>query len=196
MKPAQIEHHPSRTNSTVRQKIDPQLDMIAHIQATPSHVDIDMPIAFEEVLPSGATKITAAGTYEDELIGFGIEFPIEWEIYPGQAGRPSIFRGQIAITSLGLPSDVFVRRLAEAYGVGNKVNGMRDRVIFTATSFHGDPRYLKSSSLSFKIFHKTTDPPVITDAEYFLGIDSELGKVTFHEKDSDYRPQILKAFMA
>jgi hypothetical protein len=170
--------------------------MIATINTSNGHADVDLAIAFTEELPEGATKITAAGTFEDELIGFGIEFPMSWEIYPGQGGRPSIFRGKIAITSLGTPSDIFVRRLAEAYGIPLMGDGMKDRVVFTATSFGGDPLHLKSAPILFKIFHKPEATPDSADAEYFLGIDVEVGKVTFHEKDFEYREAILMALSA
>jgi hypothetical protein len=169
--------------------------MIATINSKEGHVDVDMAVAFVEELPGG-TKVTAAGSYEDDLIGFCIEVPPDWEIFPGQGGRPSIFRGKIARSSVGAPSDGFVRRLAEAYGSSTRVEGMKDRVVFTATSFGGDPRHLKSAPILFKIFHKTEEAPDLTVAEYFLGIDVELGKVTFHEKDSEYRDAMLKALSA
>jgi hypothetical protein len=86
-----------------------------------------------------------------------------------------------------------VHLLAASYGIPAHHVNLPVTIATTAIAFEGNPANLQTQPLKFKIVHPSDkDSP-----EYFeLFIDTDLAnnKVQLSEKETDYRPAILKAF--
>jgi hypothetical protein len=157
-------------------------------------VDLDLPLVDFAEPASGGFRIAARGSFGGEIIGFAATVEPEWKAKPIEEGRDHFFYwGAVTLRSIGAPSDSFVSALAQLYGDPISKPKMLATIPTEAVGLATDPRALRSSPVKMKLFFHSDAQPRY--AELFLNIDRTGGVVQVHEKDPEYRSNVVRAFV-
>ena len=150
-------------------------------------VDLDIPMITSARGDAGF-RVDCAGTIKGKMVGFFATFHPDWS----RTDNPDvpIFFGKVTIGSTGPESDQFVEVLSDLYG--EKIGGQRmlPSIQVTAAALACDPKLIGSSPCKFKLFFHDDDEERY--AELFLNVDVDSKLVQFHEKDSEYRRNIVR----
>ena len=154
-------------------------------------VDLDIPLVNHAKGPSGIRTLVAQGVFENSPIGFSIEIHSAWKAQPLEDGSATFYWGRVTLRNVGPPSDNFVFSLARLYGLPKPDKGMLPAIDAQAVGLDNDPRTMDASPIRMKLFfHSDTEERY---AEVFLNIDVPNHLVQFHEKDVEYRKEVLRA---
>jgi len=138
--------------------------------------DFDIPISKNIENPDGSRTVEAIGEINGEYAGFKADI------------SPTIDR--VKICSLGKVSDKFVNELAKKYENKTGLFIMNAETEFVCTNLgkEKDMQYMK-------LFYGTEPKDENKYAELFLNLDYKRNILEFHEKDPEYREEILKALI-
>ncbi len=104
-------------------------------------------------------------------------------------------RWGVAYRSIGPESDRFVRALATLYRTGSNASGMKQSISADAVILGGSARTLQSKRTDIKIFFNANGPES-RYAELYTNIDPVAHVLEIHEKDPEYRQNVIKALAA
>ncbi len=159
-------------------------------------VDIDLP--FEAVTKvDGAFQIDARGTYDGQSIGLRIVLPAAWKAEspdPADITATTLYRGSARYVRLGPESDRFVALLAREYRVEDDASmKMLPSVTAQAVGLGDDPSRLMDgpARVSMKFFLHADDAG--RHAQVYTNVDLRRHVVEFHEKDPEYRRNVVRA---
>ena len=157
-------------------------------------VDLDLPLVDFVEPAAGGFRIVARGSFGGEIIGFAATVEPEWRADPIEGDRDHFFYwGRVTLQSIGAASDSFVSALAQLYGDPIGTPKMLATIPTEAVGLATDPRKLKSSPAKMKLFFHSG--AATRYAEVFLNIDRASRVVEVHEKDPEYRSNVVRAFV-
>lgn len=157
---------------------------------------------FFHLNPVGETDSTihyeAVSLFETDTVGFNVEVAKQIKAGIDSDGAPDeehgFTEGKIRITSMGTPSDNFVKSLGSLFGL-ETTGKMTDQTItpLIFSSNKTDVDLAETGTYSFKYFFENN---VGAEAELFGVIDTYKRALEWSEKDSVYREAIISAFQA
>ncbi len=157
-------------------------------------VDLDLPLMSHNIDPSGSRVLIARGVLDTVPVGFSIEIHSAWKAQPLEDGSATFYWGRVTLRSIGPPSDNLVSALARLYGLPKPATGMLPAIDAEAVGLANDPRDMGTSAIRMKLFfHSESEDQY---AEVFLNTDIPNRLVQFHEKDMEYRKELLRALYA
>ncbi len=167
------------------------------VERRDTFIDITLPVISRSCDIHGGCFVETDGLYQGQPTGITVIFA------PGM--RPSTFTDRMETTQVfpknagitlvaeGPRGTSLVHLLATSYGAPAHHVSLPVTIPTTAIAFEGNPADIQTQPLKFKIVH----PSVKEAPEYFeLFVKTDLAnnKVQLSEKETDYRPAILKAF--
>jgi hypothetical protein len=154
-------------------------------------VDFDLPLSRFATNPSGHGVVFTGGKFEGEVIGFIVELGTEWKDRPIDGGGATFYWGTVTLRSSGQSSDAFVRAFARKVGHQGAVPPMLADIHAEAVGLNSDPRMIRQQPVAMKLFFHSNNEERY--AEVFLNIDLAGKVVQFHEKDPEYRANLIRA---
>src|SRR5262245_27543539 len=151
--------------------------------------DLDLPLKDISRGASSEFYLTAQGDFEGRSVGFTVMVGAGWKVQEN-AGFVAHW-GTVALRTLGDSSDAFVELLAKLYGKSLSTPHMLPEVVAQAVGLGTDPRRLMSEPQRMKLFFYSEDEDRY--AEVFLNVDLAQRLIQFHEKDQEYRGNVLRA---
>lgn len=168
------------------------MSQVRDVSEEDSFVDLDFPLAaYSRDAASEIVHIGASGQFEGHLIGFTLELHPEWKPKLLENADATFYWGTVAIRSLGQSSDAFVALLVRKYGLPGPARPMLSEIHAQAVGLNTDPRQLEGCPAKMKLFFHSE----IEDryAEVYINVDLEAKVVQFHEKDPEYRVNLVRA---
>lgn len=160
-------------------------------------IDLDIPISDIRRTDSGIT-VVALGVLHDTPVGVRLEIGTQWRKQAADdAGNVHFYFGRIALLRTGVESDNLLRVLREAYGIGGPDAAFCDHPNTAAAGLNCDPGLTMTNGVHMKAFFdagmdkpgKGGDPEMY--AEIFVNVDLETGTLQLHEKDPEYRADLI-----
>ena len=153
-------------------------------------VDLDLPLTTLSRRSSGEFDVSAQGIFDGRQIGFSVVLGAAWKPQPLDSADITMYWGTVTLRANDGASDAFVGVLAKLYRLPSRPH-MLAEVAAQAVGLGTDPRELMSSRAKMKLFfHSDIENRY---AEVFLNIDRSAQVVQFHEKDMEYRTNVLRA---
>ena len=146
-------------------------------------------------LPDGSQSIRGMGTHKGRPLGLEVVLGASWRAGSLDKDVPLVtYRGIVTYRSTGADSDAFVQALDLLYGAKVSPKAMGKETQFTAISLGGDPRDLTKGPVKIKLFFGSEKEDDY--AELFTNIELGAHRLEVHEKDEDYRSQVVRALQA
>ena len=155
--------------------------------------DFDFPLASAAQVDDGGWLISARGLLNKRTIGFDVRLGGEWKAQDVDDGALTVFWGNGALIRSGGESDDFCGLLQDKYQLAGSSRVMPDLVETMIVSFGTDPIRITEEPLKMKMFVEP-EGDESEYAEFFLNVDLRGQVVQFHEKDNEYRENLIKAF--
>ena len=155
--------------------------------------DFDLPLAGAMQVDDGGWIIKALGSLNGSEIGFEVRLGGEWRRQEIDDSALVVFWGTGAIIRSGTESDNFCGLLQDSYGLVGSGRTMPGIIETTVASLGTDPERITEEPLKMKMFIEP-DGEDDSYAEFFLNVDLRDQTVQLHEKDNEYRGNIVKAF--
>ena len=155
--------------------------------------DFDFPLASAAQVDDGGWLISARGQLNKSTIGFDVRLGGEWKSQDVDDGAFTVFWGDGAIIRIGAESDNFCSLLQDKYQLTGTSQEMPDLVETMVVSLGTDPVRITEEPLKMKMFVEP-EGDESEYAEFFLNVDLRGQVVQFHEKDNEYRENLIKAF--
>ncbi len=155
--------------------------------------DFDFPIINTARVDDGGWLISARGLLNKKTIGFDVRLGGEWKAQDVDDGAITVFWGTGAIIRSGPESDDFCGLLQDKYQLSGSSREMPDLVETMVVSLGTDPARITEEHLKMKMFVEP-EGDEHEYGEFFLNVDLRGRVVQFHEKDNEYRENLIKAF--
>jgi len=155
--------------------------------------DFDFPLTAAAQVDDGGWLISARGLLNKKTIGFDVRLGGEWKAQDVDDGALTVFWGNGAIIRSGAESDDFCGLLQDKYQLTGSSREMPDLVETMVVSLGTDPARITEGPLKMKMFVEP-EGDESEYAEFFLNVDLRGQVVQFHEKDNEYRENLIKAF--
>lgn len=153
--------------------------------------DLNFPLAAGPQSTPVGQRLLAQGIYDGRGVGFAAEIHGEWVEKPLEDKSATFYWGNVTLRSIGEPSDNFVEVLSKLYGVPSKSSPMLAEITAQAVGLAADPRRLLEVPVRMKLFfHSQIEGRY---AEVFLNLDVPGRVVQLHEKDQEYRQNVVRA---
>jgi len=154
-------------------------------------VDVDLPIS-RLTQQDGQMRFEARGMYASQPVGFRFVMGDVWKPQAQPGSKLVVYWGTGAIESLGGESDRFVSMLASKYGLQSHGQlRMLSAVRVAVVGLGDDPSKAMRTSTRMKIFLHDGDKERY--AEAYVNVDPVRGMLEFHEKDPEYRLNVVRA---
>ncbi|MGC3981418.1 MAG: hypothetical protein QM808_09180 [Steroidobacteraceae bacterium] len=154
-------------------------------------VDLDLPLVEISEKGSGSLRLLARGTFEKQMLGFIVEVNPEWKPQQLEGGDAIFYWGTVTLRSLGPASDAFVSLIARLYDQRVEKPRMLAEIKAEAVGLDSDPRKIKTNPVHMKLFfHSESEERY---AEVYVNVDVAGKVVQFHEKDPEYRENVIRA---
>lgn len=158
--------------------------------------DLTIPIDEVSKADSGPISVVAKGGLAGSAVG--LRLLIKRDMPPGiRDGRPdtSAFVAMgIVVEPIGDPTERLIDSLANAYSTERPRGRLRKTIPWTTIALEGDPRQIESERVRFKIFHDDNNDRG-QYYELFVHVDLLRGEIALNEKDSEYRPAVIRGFV-
>jgi hypothetical protein len=153
--------------------------------------DLDLPLAEAPKKIASGHRLLAQGIHEGVPVGFAIELHSDWVEKPLEDGSATFYWGRVTLNSIGAASDNFVAMLSKLYGSASKDSPMLQAISAQAVGLGDDPRKFLATPVRMKLFfHAESESRY---AKVFLNVDIAGRVVQIHEKDPEYRENVLRA---
>jgi hypothetical protein len=155
-------------------------------------VDIDLPIY--RYSKDGTLTVVARGKIDGQTIAIAVDLGSEWKEQVVEDAELTIYWGNGHIRSIGEESDAFLNVLAKEYGFSSAAKKMASRTTLTMAGLNSDPRDVKTSRATIKVFfeHNGKD----NYGEAFINIDLTNKVLEFHDKDPEYHQGMISSLSA
>lgn len=164
-------------------------------RAPDGHVDFMVPL--EKLVPTdrGFIGLFASAQHSGHEVAFKIM--LAPGLRPGFVNNApdedAIRESGVLLFSDGAPSDVFVRCVAESWGMKGRGLAMAEQVPFTCVATQGDPQNLRAEEVRFKLFTGSDGDEDDNYAEWYLTLHVHKGYAEFTEKHVRYRANLILA---
>ena len=170
--------------------------VLLDISSTATEDFKDIAFVIEEIdrLGDGSHRVLAAGDYSGNRVALAVA--VASGMNPGVVGSiidsSAFLEAGITFESVGSDSDALLAAIADLYSCTMPSSQMRPEIEFVAFPLEGDPKNIESEHLNFKIFH---DPDNLNGeyCELFVHVDLPNRSLEIHEKDREYRTNVVKA---
>lgn len=154
-------------------------------------VDIHLPVSDYRYSKDGTLTVEARGKVHGQAISIVIDLGSEWKEQVVGDAELTIFWGNGHIRRTGQESDAFLALLAKEYGIAGVAKAMAPRTALTMAGLNSDPRDIKTSRATIKVFfeHNGDD----NYGEAFINIDLVNKMLEFHDKDPEYHQGIVSS---
>jgi hypothetical protein len=153
-------------------------------------VDLDLKITKTSKTPDGAIYFVAQGKIKKQIVGFIFAIAPEWKKGEQAGDGFSPLWGYTQIQTIGEESDRFISELSTLYKIKNTgAKNMAKQINFPAVALAGNPVEALAKPVKFKLFFQGKSEADY--AEVYLNIDPKNKKIEFHEKDPEYRQQLI-----
>jgi hypothetical protein len=153
-------------------------------------VDLDFPLT-DFSRRSGEFRAVAKGDFRGASVGFLADIGNDWKAKPTDDGTVTFFWGSVTIRSIGGESDAFVNAYARLLGHSKPDIRMLPSINALAVGLANDPRLVEQRPTKMKLFfHSDIEERY---AEVFLNVDRPGKTVQLHEKDPEYRLNLIRA---
>ncbi len=157
--------------------------------------DLVFYIAQHKKLPDGTQVLWASGIHKGQHLGFEVVLSPEWKTDTSNKKIPiKIYSGIVTCRSIGQESNTFIQVLDQIYATHLNPKTIKPKTKFSAMSIEGNPNSLEKGLTKIKIFYDSDKEDEY--AEAFIDIELSANKLTFAEKDTDYRAPLVKALKA
>jgi len=154
-------------------------------------VDIDLPIS-GLTQQDGRMRFDARGMDASQSVGFRFVLDDSWRAQAQPGSKLVVYWGAGAFESLGGESDRFVSMLAKRYGLRSQGElRMLSAIRVAVVGLGDDPSKAMRTSTRMKIFLHDGDQERY--AEAYVNVDAARGMLEFHEKDPEYRINVVRA---
>ena len=162
-----------------------------------SLVDVTLPIISTSCDAHNGCVVETDGLYQGKPTGLTLNFApgMRASTFTDRVETTQVFPKKAGITLVVERSrgTSLVHLLADSYGTPAHHPDLPVTISLMAIPFEGDPANIKTQPLKFKAVH-TGDQNAPEYFELFINTDLAKGQVQLSEKETDYRPAILKAF--
>jgi hypothetical protein len=158
--------------------------------------DLDFRLTRLAPLPGGRRYLEGHGLYEGRRVGFAVGLGGQWTEKPVEEANGTFYSGRATLLSIGPESDRLVTILDQLYGTNLGAGAMRGEIEVSAVGLLTDPRLLDAQPVRLKLFFNADHEGQPDYAEAFLNVAASEGTISFHEKDHDYRPALIRALSA
>ncbi len=143
----------------------------------------DVSLRIESLICSTQAQCTvrARGVHHGESVGL--------EVVVGAIDGQ---RRGVSYRSIGKESDRFLRALAQLYKVPDRVSAMNVATFADAVILGGSVGAMRSQRIDMKVFFYA-DGPESKYAELYTNVDPVRHVLEIHEKDPEYRANVIKA---
>lgn len=153
-------------------------------------VDLDLPLT-EFSRETNRTVVLAKGLLNSQSVGFRADLGAKWDAKRTDDGAVTFYWGTATLRSIGRESDAFVNEYARLLGQPGTDRHMLPEIKALAVGLADDPRFIGEKATKMKLFfHSESEERY---AEVFLNVDRPGAVVQLHEKDPDYRANLLRA---
>jgi hypothetical protein len=185
-----------RQASTLADILIMQLEEItAHIDPEEGWIDIFLNIV-ESIDSKESVLLTCKGLYKGAVVGLQIDIRkgMDAGLLPtDEINQSAFYRDGIRIISIGLESDYLIKAISELYQFPTDkpfLKQIDDAMTFSLNSIGVD--LTKKQTYNFKMFfHEDSED---LNCEIYCNIDLENNIVELHEKDVEYRENLIKTF--
>jgi hypothetical protein len=153
-------------------------------------VDLDLPLT-EFKGDSNVYRLIAKGLLDGTSVGLRVEIDGHWNSKPTEDGAVTLYWGSVTLRSIGLESDALAVALSRLYGYPHAGLRMLPEIRAEAVGLASDPRLIESEPVKMKLFFHSENEERY--AEVFLNIDRGAQIVELHEKDPEYRKNLIRA---
>ena len=170
-------------------------EITAHISPEEGWIDIFLNIV-DTIDSNESVVLTCKGLYKGDIVGLRIDVRkgMEAGLLPtDEINQNAFYRDGIRFYSIGLESDKLIKAISELYQfptdkpfLGQIVGAMTFSLNSSAVDLTKRQKY------NFKMFFHEDSEDLYS--EMFCNIDLEKNLVELHEKDSEYRENIIKTF--
>jgi len=170
-------------------------EITAHIDPVEGWNDVFLKI-IDKTNNENSVIFTCQGLYNGFTLGLKVEVKKNMEaglLASGEINRDAFYRNGISLLSIGVESNVFLRALSELYNFPTTkpfIDKITNAMAFSLNE--SDVDLAKSEKYNFKLFFN--DESETHYCEIFCNIDLAKGIIEFHEKDHEYRENIIKSF--
>jgi hypothetical protein len=154
-------------------------------------VDLNLPVT-EFTGRSNVYHLVARGLLDRKSVGLRVEIDGHWIPKPTEHESITFYWGFVTLRSIGHESDALVVALSRLYGIAHAGLQMLPEIKAEAVGLASDPRLIESEPVKMKLFFNSENDERY--AEVFLNIDRRGQLVEFHEKDPEYRKNLIRAF--
>jgi hypothetical protein len=137
----------------------------------------------------GTQRFEARASHKGRIVAFAVALGTTWS--PLEGTPEEFYWGEARLISLGGESDAFIQVLDQLYETKAGTLRMADNIGFTAVSLEGHPDRLSVEPLKMKFFFESENDDLC--AEFYLNCDTNINRVQFREKDTDFRAALILA---
>lgn len=144
-------------------------------------------------------RFQLAASYRDKTVGFdvtllrGIESGLDADM---DLIQDHVYRNAVHFVRRGIESDRFVSVMARLCGANSGRLQMVNEESFTAIAVHQGEIDFETDEVQLKLFGNDVDDDEETYYELFFIVDLANRYICLHEKDTDYREPLLRAWIA
>lgn len=140
---------------------------------------------------SNVYRLVAKGLLDGTSVGLRVEMDRDWNPKPAEHDAVTFYWGSVTLRSIGLESDALAMALSRLYGLAHAGLRMLPEIRAEAVGLASDPRLIESEPVKMKLFFHSGNEARY--AEVFLNIDRRAQIVELHEKDPEYRKNLVRA---
>jgi len=155
--------------------------------------DLDFTITDYVRETDSSQVFTISGTHNRKIVSIRAILSPAWQFRPKDAQLPlDTYKGIVTFESVGPESDALLLAFSELYGIKASSPTCTKRVQFTGITLAGNPNHALDGELKIKIFYEPDDEKKYAEAYFNILYSTKLAQ--FHEKDPEYRANIVYAF--
>lgn len=140
----------------------------------------------------GIQTIQLAGLHKGKKVALCAILSKDWIKRPASKDFPiTTYKGTITIQSVGAESDLLISVIDSLYQTKTGFKTFKQKSIFTGISLGGDPRHPDKGDTKIKLFYEPDDQTQYAELYFNILLGSKI--VQIHEKDPEYRTNIVKA---
>lgn len=160
---------------------------------------IDVDLTITSVVDEGDyIGVVGMGLFEGSEVGLKVSFLKGMK--PGfpnaQPDRSAFAHRGIVYSSIGKASDRLLHAVATLYGVSEPAGGFASSVEATAIALEQFPLVLNERPANFKVFFGDGVGHENEYAELYTNVDIPAKRLELHEKDAEYRANVVRALSA
>ena len=161
------------------------------VESEEDFVDIDLPLVESVREPDGRILLRGRGNLSGARVALSVRLSRDWKAQKVEGADFYTYWGTAELESLGAESDSFTRALGELYGFKSSIASMPPNVEVQAVGLNDNPEMALDQAVKMKLFFAADNEDDY--AEVYLNVDVGARTLAFHEKDLEYRQNLVRA---